>query len=91
MISAALLALATLSSPATVAPAAGYAPNSIRHLKGHASLPAPSPRQDRAAPAVCHPDPGKGRVCRHHITQRKAAHREALASATSVGMPAIPR
>lgn len=91
MISAALLAIATLSSPVAVVPAAGYTPNTIRHLKGHASLPAPSERKDRAAPAVCHPDPAKGRVCRHNIAQQKAAHREALASVAPAGQASFPR
>lgn len=90
MISAVLLAVATLSTP-SAAPAAAYAPDTIRHLKGHASLPAPSARKDRAAPAVCHPDPGKGRMCRHHVAQQEAAHRETLASADAAGKAALPR
>ena len=90
MISAFLLALAALSSPADLS-SAGYAPDTIRHLKGHASLPAPSERKDDAVPAVCHPDPTKGRICRHHIAKKQAAHREALASADTAGRSALPQ
>ena len=82
MVSAFLLALATLSAPALAAPAsAGYSPDTIRHMKGHPSLPVAREAKDSAAPAVCHPDPTKGRICRHHVAKQEAARGEALARA----------
>lgn len=77
MISVVLLALA---SPVASAPqlSAGYAPDTIRHLKGHPSLPAGSATGPRtaAAAATCHPDPNKGRACRHHHAKAEEANRD---------------
>ncbi|HKT85908.1 MAG TPA: hypothetical protein VJQ77_07485 [Novosphingobium sp.] len=76
MISALLLVLA---SPAAAAPGlnAGYASDTIRHLKGHSSLPSRAASGARtAATAACHPDPSKGRACRHH-NAKAAETREA--------------
>lgn len=80
MIVASLLALAALAAP-TSAPLAnpGYGQDTMRHLKGHPSLPAPAPTAESSAPAVCHPDPGKGRACRHHVSKREQARSEARA------------
>lgn len=72
MISALLLALAM---PSALVPEAGaaYASDTIRHLKGHPSVPAGSTTRVRtAATAACHPDPYKGRACRHHQAKAEA-------------------
>ncbi|SFG39888.1 hypothetical protein SAMN05518801_12228 [Novosphingobium sp. CF614] len=85
MISAFLLALATLSGPAA-APDAAYASDTIRHLKGHPSLPAaPANQARKTANAACHPDPGKGRVCRHRQAQADETSRELLARTEADG------
>jgi hypothetical protein len=82
MIVASLLALATLAAPASAPLAnAGYGQDTMRHLKGHPSLPAPAAKPESSAPAVCHPDPGKGRACRHHVSKREQARSEARARA----------
>lgn len=77
MIAALLL---TLASPSTPVPEldAGYASDTIRHLKGHPSLPAGSTTRARTAvaAAACHPDPNKGRACRHHHARAEAARGE---------------
>ncbi|KMS53470.1 hypothetical protein V474_22410 [Novosphingobium barchaimii LL02] len=86
MISAALLALVSLSSPfAAPAPApapapAAYAGETIAAMKGHPT-PARSSAARSAAPAVCHPDPSKGRACRHVIVQAEQAERATVAVA----------
>jgi hypothetical protein len=78
MITATLLALATLTAPLTLAaPSAGYSPDTMRHLKGHPSLPARAATKTRStAPTVCNPDPSKGRVCRHHVGKQEEARNE---------------
>ena len=75
MISVVLLALASTTASAPQLNA-GYAPDTVRHLKGHPSLPAGSTTSARAAAAVCHPDPYKGRACRHHHAKAQEASRE---------------
>lgn len=77
MISVLLLALASPSTSALELNA-GYAPDTIRHLKGHSSLPAGSTTGARtAATATCHPDPSKGRACRHHHAKAEETRRDA--------------
>ncbi|VWX51565.1 hypothetical protein [Novosphingobium sp. 9U] len=75
MITATLLALASLSTPATaLLPTASYAQDTVRASKGHPSLPARADAgRTSAAPAVCHPDPSKGRACRHHVAKKQEA------------------
>ena len=82
MISAVLLAVASLSVSAP-APQAGFAPDTVRAMKGHHAIPSTTKAKHRAASAVCHPDPLKGRACRHHHAklEEKADARQALASA----------
>lgn len=82
IVSATLLALVSLSAPAApaAAPAVAYAGESVAASKGHPALPRAA-KSRSAAPAVCHPDPTKGRVCRHNIVQAQAAARPALAEA----------
>jgi hypothetical protein len=77
IVAATLLALATLATPSTItAPGAGYSPDTMRHLKGHPSLPARAAvKTQSSAAAVCHPDPGKGRVCRHHVGKQDEARK----------------
>lgn len=61
---------------------AAQASDSLRAMKGHLPLP-----QDirntaaRAVPATCHPDPGKGRICRHVALKAAEARDEAKALA----------
>ncbi|WP_232494329.1 hypothetical protein [Novosphingobium kaempferiae] len=79
MISAALLALVSLSTPgaATVA----YAGESIGAAKGHPTVVARGTAKSASAPTVCHPDPSKGRACRHTIVQAEQAQRPVFAVA----------
>ena len=73
MISALLLALISPFAPAPE-PKAGYAPETIRHLKGQHSLPPASASGTRSeVAATCHPDPFKGRACRHHQAKAEEA------------------
>lgn len=94
MISATILAVVgfTLAAPA---PQAGYAPDTIRALRGHHSLPATTETKDaKGAAPVCHPDPLKGRACRHHHAKaEQSAAREALAvaKAPAVSLQATAR
>jgi hypothetical protein len=78
MISAALLALVSLSAPAS-APLA-YAGESVAASKGHPAVVARG-QGKASAPTVCHPDPSKGRACRHAIVQAEQAERPVLAVA----------
>jgi hypothetical protein len=79
MISAVLLALASLSTPAA-APVA-YAGESVAAGKGHATPAKPTAVARSRAPVACHPEPSKGRACRHNVVQAEQAEREALAAA----------
>ncbi|WP_374414184.1 hypothetical protein [Novosphingobium colocasiae] len=76
------LALAGLIAAAS-APAA--ASDTIRHMKGHGALPAPSSVVAKGPKAACHPDPVKSRACRHH--QAKAE--EARAQRAEAAVPAL--
>ncbi|WP_159983507.1 MULTISPECIES: hypothetical protein [unclassified Novosphingobium] len=78
MISAALFALVSLSSPSAAPVSAAYAGETIAAMKGHPT-PARSAAARSAAPAVCHPDPSKGRACRHVVVQAEQAERATLA------------
>lgn len=83
MISAIILAVAGLSTPAA-APAASFGADTVRSLKGHPALPARSAESKTAnLPAACHPDPTKRRICRHHIVQAEQDRREARALAAA--------
>lgn len=73
MITLTLAALATVASPVpAAAPAAAYAGETIAAMKGHPVAARGAARAARSAPAVCHPDPAKGRACRHEIAQAEA-------------------
>jgi hypothetical protein len=93
MISALLLAIAGLSTPAAPQTAA-YGSDTIAHLKGHPSVPAreDSPKQ-ASVPAACHPDNSKGRVCRIANARAEDARREtnALAEAETVNAGEMAR
>ncbi len=81
MISAALLALVSLSSPAAAPVTFGYAGEAVTAAKGH---PTPAKRTvvaKSSAPVACHPEPSKGRACRHNIVQAEQAERSAVADA----------
>lgn len=84
MISAALLALVSLASPAVQAVPA-YAGETVTAMKGHAALPARTTVAKSGAPVACHPEPSKGRACRHLIVQAEQADRAALATADEAG------
>lgn len=78
MISAFLLTLASFSAPASPSDSA-YASDTVRHLKGHASIPVSARKEGGSAvPASCHPDPVKGRVCRHRRALAEEAGRDAV-------------
>jgi len=84
MIAATLLALAALGTPSAISlPAPGEYADTMRDVRGQASLPtAPSVSKTvSSAPAVCHPDPSKGRACRHHVSKQAEAKRADRASA----------
>ncbi|HUD29393.1 MAG TPA: hypothetical protein VMQ93_11015 [Novosphingobium sp.] len=85
MISAALLALVSLSAPAAAPVAAGYAGDSVVAAKGH-PIPARGKVARSSAPVACHPEPSKGRVCRHNVVQAEQAERAALAHADAAGV-----
>jgi hypothetical protein len=87
MISAALLALASLTA-AVPAPAA-YAGETISAMKGHPALPARAATAKSGAPVACHPEPTKGRACRHHIVQAEQAKRQAAVLRADAGTSAI--
>ncbi|MEE4454997.1 hypothetical protein [Novosphingobium resinovorum] len=78
MISAALLALVSLSAPASAT--VSYAGDSVTASKGHPTLAARGAAKS-SAPAVCHPEPSKGRACRHVVAQAEQAQRPVLAVA----------
>ena len=81
MISAALAFLAGASGAVSTAPSV-HAVDTIRHLKGHHSLPVSRSASDgRRAAATCHPDPLKGRACRHHVAKAEDERKQALAVA----------
>ncbi len=77
VIALAALALSTVPGAA--------AANTIAHLKGHTATAAPQARQ-AAAPRVCHPEPTKGRDCRHRIAQRETVAGEVFASADAASV-----
>ncbi|WP_404482330.1 hypothetical protein [Novosphingobium sp. BL-52-GroH] len=81
MISAALLALVSLSSPAAAPVSAGYAGETVAAMKGHPTPARGAPVARSSAPVACHPEPSKGRVCRHNIAQAEQTERAALAQA----------
>jgi hypothetical protein len=67
MISALVLAVASLSTPSPAA-------LPVRNLKGHPPLPArTSERKASNLPAACHPDPTKRRSCNHRMAKAAAA------------------
>lgn len=85
MPSLALLVVAAFAAPSPAAlPVAGYAGETIAHSKGHMTVAARDAAPARtAAPAVCHPDPSKGRACRHHVAQAEEARAERSAFAVA--------
>lgn len=90
MISAALLALVSLSAPSAAPISSAYAGESVAAAKGHPAV-ARGKVARSSAPVACHPEPSKGRVCRHNIAQAEQAEREALAGAKGVEVAVAPR
>lgn len=93
MISALLLAVATLSTPAA-GQSPAYGSDTARALKGHGALPAGATELKSAkGPAACHPDPAKGRICRHHIAQAEqdGTNAPALAEAPAVATTPVAK
>jgi hypothetical protein len=90
MISAVLLALASLSIPSAAPATAALAGDSVTAGKGHPAV-ARGKVARSSAPVACHPDPSKGRVCRHNIAQAEQAEREALGRADRVAVADAPR
>ena len=88
MISAALIALVSLSAP--VSSPLAYAGDSVAASKGHPAV-AVRGQGKASAPAVCHPDPSKGRACRHAIVQAEQAERPVLAVADAPVAKAVAR
>lgn len=61
---------------------AAQASDSLRAMKGHLPLPDNAKSATaRATPAACHPDPGKGRICRHVALKAEETREEARAFA----------
>lgn len=80
IISATVFALVSLSSPTGAtspvhAPTAAYAGDTIAHMKGHAAPARPVVAVKAGPAAACHPEPSKGRACRHHAAQAEEARR----------------
>jgi hypothetical protein len=65
--------LATIAALSLALPGAAIANETIAHLKGNLAVAAPKAKTT-AAPgrAACHPDPSKGRDCRHRAAQADA-------------------
>lgn len=81
LISAAVLAFVSLSTPTSIAAPAAYAGESVMASKGHAIPARPAVAAKREKQVACHPDPSKGRACRHNLVQAEQAERPALAVA----------
>ncbi|EIZ77849.1 hypothetical protein WSK_3519 [Novosphingobium sp. Rr 2-17] len=80
MPSLALLVVAAFTAPTPAA--ANYAGDTIAHSKGHIVAARTTTGNARpGASAVCHPDPSKGRVCRHHVAKAEEARNERQAAA----------
>jgi hypothetical protein len=90
MISAVLLALASISAPAAAPATAAYAGDSVTAAKGHPAV-ARGKVARSSAPVACHPEPSKGRVCRHHVAQAEQAERQALAPKERAEVAVAPR
>lgn len=66
-------ALAALAALSLALPGAAIANETVAHLKGNLAIPAPKAKTASATGRVaCHPDPGKGRDCRHRAAQADA-------------------
>lgn len=90
MIATALLALVSLSAPSAAPMSVAYAGESVAAGKGHPTL-ARGTATRSSAPVACHPEPSKGRVCRHHVAQAEQAEREAVARTEGVEVAVAPR
>ncbi|MFC0205924.1 hypothetical protein [Novosphingobium soli] len=86
MMSAPLVALVLLSGAPS--PAAAYAGDTVVAAKGHPTPAKPARLAKSAAPVACHPDPSKGRVCRHNIVQaeEQEGRRAVLAHRNAAGV-----
>ncbi|MFC0685498.1 hypothetical protein [Novosphingobium clariflavum] len=64
--------LAAIASLSLALPGAAIANETIAHLKGHPAVSAPKAKRTAAARVACHPEPSKGRDCRHRALQADA-------------------
>lgn len=88
MPSIALMVLATFAAPTPTA-TLGYAGDTIAHSKGHIAVASRSVESSGAgASAVCHPDPMKGRACRHRVAKAEERRDQRLAAAEIVAADA---
>lgn len=82
MITAVLLAIVSpmAASPVPLSPvpaSAALAPDTVAHLKGNLAVPASTARHSaHSVNTACHPDPMKGRACRHHVAQKESKRAE---------------
>lgn len=69
---------ASIAALSLALPGAAIANETVAHLKGNLAIAAPKAKTTSSAPAACHPEPSKGRDCRHRTAQANAKA-EALA------------
>ena len=69
---------AAIAALSLALPGAAIANETVAHLKGNLAVPAPKAQPASSARVACHPEPSKGRDCRHRTAQANAKA-EALA------------
>ena len=80
--------LATIAALSLALPGAAIANETIAHLKGHPAVAAPKAKTTSSARVACHPEPSKGRDCRHRAMQADA---KATAQAEGTALAANER
>ncbi|WP_454797676.1 hypothetical protein [Novosphingobium lindaniclasticum] len=68
-------------------PGAAIANNTSAHLKGHTAVAAPKAKTQAQSRGVCHPEPSKGRDCRHRNVQAQAATAAPALASAEVSAP----
>ncbi|WP_395331168.1 hypothetical protein WBP06_01545 [Novosphingobium sp. BL-8H] len=63
---------AAIAALSLALPGAAIANETVAHLKGNLAVPAPKPQAASSARPACHPEPSKGRDCRHRTAQANA-------------------
>ncbi|TCM18010.1 hypothetical protein EDF56_105358 [Novosphingobium sp. PhB165] len=71
--------LTSLAAAALALPGATMANETVAHLKGNLAVAAPKAQNNASARTACHPDPAKGRDCRHRAMQRETEAHKAFA------------